>query len=225
MIACIEVLEHIPEGDAESSHFQPVPRAPTPILFSSTPSDFKEPTHVNVRPIVSWLQLFARQGFSPDVLFDASFVAPHAFLLRRRAKRLSPAAIELFSEKLRVQAELLRSQEKLARVEREFQEVVTSPGWRLIERYRDWMADQRRWPSPEYWVADRLVLWAGNRVAGTSPARALPEPPAQPAVVAPALKNRSLFMSSCFLSSPVQRSPLPCPTRTGFSSRNPTMLA
>ena len=35
---------------------------PTPCLFSSTPDDFDEPTHLNVEPGGYWAQLFFRQG-------------------------------------------------------------------------------------------------------------------------------------------------------------------
>ena len=34
------------------------------ILFSSTPDDFDEPTHVNVRPASWWIERFAERGFA-----------------------------------------------------------------------------------------------------------------------------------------------------------------
>jgi SAM-dependent methyltransferase len=106
LITCIEVLEHMPENQADQA-IQNLCRATDAILFSSTPSDFSEPTHVNVRPVVSWLHLFAEQGFAPDLSFDASYVSPHAFLLRRNPLPIDGLA--LFSERLRMRAELAQA--------------------------------------------------------------------------------------------------------------------
>src|SRR5690242_4277083 len=78
LITCIEVLEHMaPEraGRAIANMCESADR----IFFSSTPRDFNEPTHVNVRPVMAWLQQFGKRGFVPDVAYDAGFVAPHAF--------------------------------------------------------------------------------------------------------------------------------------------------
>src|SRR5216684_1569414 len=61
LITCIEVLEHMPENQADQA-IQNLCRAADVILFSSTPSDLSEPTHVNVRPVLSWLRLFSEQG-------------------------------------------------------------------------------------------------------------------------------------------------------------------
>ena len=84
LITCIEVLEHMPESDSAIA-IGNLTSATDTILFSSTPFDLNEPTHFNVRPTISWLEIFQDHGFSPDILYDASFVAPHAILLRRRA--------------------------------------------------------------------------------------------------------------------------------------------
>src|SRR5712691_7380327 len=135
LITCIEVLEHMPENEAEQA-IRNLCGATDVILFSSTPSDLSEPTHVNVRPVVSWLHLFSEQGFAPDVIFDASFVSAHAFLLRRRRDPLPIDALVLFGEKLRIQAELAQADQQL-------KDIYASPGWRLIRRYRDWLSLKR----------------------------------------------------------------------------------
>jgi len=83
VITCFEVLEHLPAFLAETSVAN-LCRHSTAILFSSTPTDFDEPTHLNVEPVGYWARLFLRQGFVRDVDFDASFVARHAVLFRRR---------------------------------------------------------------------------------------------------------------------------------------------
>jgi hypothetical protein len=53
------------------------------ILFSSSPSDFNEPTHVNVHRAIYWLLLFAAQSFTPDMTYDATFILPHTLVLHR----------------------------------------------------------------------------------------------------------------------------------------------
>jgi len=54
-----------------------------------------------VQPTIAWLRLFAESGFAPDLMFDASFVAPHAFLLRRATERYPDDVLVLFSELIR----------------------------------------------------------------------------------------------------------------------------
>ncbi len=100
LVTCLEVLEHITNEDGRVVIRNLTSVADT-ILFSSTPTDLTEPTHINVQPTISWLRLFADSGFAPDLGFDASFVAPHAFLLRRVPERYPDEVLVLFSELIR----------------------------------------------------------------------------------------------------------------------------
>ena len=81
LLMCIEVLEHLSPGEAEPviANFC---QHTTDILFSSTPFDYKDVTHLNVRPPDYWAELFARHGFFHDVDFDASFISPWAVRFR-----------------------------------------------------------------------------------------------------------------------------------------------
>jgi SAM-dependent methyltransferase len=83
LIVSIEVLEHMPaaEGEKAIANFC---RHTDDVLFSSTPGDYKELTHVNVQPTEYWAEQFARHGFFRDVDFDASFITPWAVRFRRR---------------------------------------------------------------------------------------------------------------------------------------------
>ena len=87
LVACIEVLEHLTPDEATRA-IANLAAATDTILFSSTPSDFTEPTHINVHPPIGWIEQFAAVGFVPDLAFDAGFVAPHAMLLRRKPEPL-----------------------------------------------------------------------------------------------------------------------------------------
>jgi hypothetical protein len=83
LVITIEVLEHMPSAEAGRAAAN-LCAYTDDILFSSTPFDYKEATHFNVRPPEEWAELFARQGFLRDVDFDASFVTPWALRLRRQ---------------------------------------------------------------------------------------------------------------------------------------------
>jgi SAM-dependent methyltransferase len=82
LIVCMEVLEHLPSQFA-SRAVENLTRHTDTILFSSTPEDFREPTHLNVQPTEYWVGLFGAREFFRDPDFDASFVADHAILFRR----------------------------------------------------------------------------------------------------------------------------------------------
>jgi O-antigen biosynthesis protein len=83
LIICTEVLEHMPGHEAEAA-IANICRHSDTVLFSSSPDDFEEPTHLNVQPSDYWIGLFASQGFFRDLHHDASYVAPHAVLLHRQ---------------------------------------------------------------------------------------------------------------------------------------------
>ncbi len=100
LVTCFEVLEHIAMEDARVA-IRNLTAVTDAILFSSTPTDLTEPTHINVQPTIGWLRMFADSGFAPDLGYDASFVAPHAFLLRRVAEKYPDNVLVLFSELIR----------------------------------------------------------------------------------------------------------------------------
>ncbi|HXF76662.1 MAG TPA: glycosyltransferase [Methylomirabilota bacterium] len=122
LITCIEVLEHIPEDDARLVIENMASRTEC-ILFSSTPHDLTEPTHVNVRPIIYWLQLFAEFGFYPDLRFDASFVSPQAFLVRKRMPKLHEEILPSFSESINKKFQIKAQQEQIEALTQSQQEL------------------------------------------------------------------------------------------------------
>lgn len=82
LIVSIEVLEHLPEPEAEKAVAN-LCQFTDDILFSSSPDDTQEETHFNVRPPGYWAECFAKQGFFRDVDFDATFITPWAIRFRR----------------------------------------------------------------------------------------------------------------------------------------------
>lgn len=83
LVLCIEVAEHMPPAEAEAA-IANICRHTDDVLFSSSPVDHREPTHVNVHPPEHWAELFARHDFFRDTDFDASFITPWAARYRRR---------------------------------------------------------------------------------------------------------------------------------------------
>ncbi len=88
LIVCIEVLEHLTPAEAEQAIANFCAHTDR-VLFSSTPLDHKEATHINVHPPEDWAELFAHNGFLRDVDFDASFITQWAALFRRSQASLS----------------------------------------------------------------------------------------------------------------------------------------
>lgn len=82
LIVCIEVLEHLQPTSCDRAIVN-LCQASDDILFSSTPDDYREFTHVNVQPPEYWAELFALNGFVRDIDFDASFITPWAIRFRR----------------------------------------------------------------------------------------------------------------------------------------------
>jgi SAM-dependent methyltransferase len=82
LITCIEVVEHMSpvEADSAIAHMCAVTER---VFFSSGPSDYGEPTHVNVRPPADWAAAFAEHGFFRRTDVDLSFLTPWAVLFER----------------------------------------------------------------------------------------------------------------------------------------------
>jgi hypothetical protein len=164
LITCIEVLEHIPEEEARPAIRNMISHGDA-VLFSSTSTDFTEPTHVNVRPLIDWLRMFAKFSFAPDTDFDASFIARHAVLLRRSALPVSDEVLRLFT-RTKMQAIALYEKELLLGAVREelrqanvaldeksatlavsentLQQLLNSKGWQMLERYREFRGSLRK---------------------------------------------------------------------------------
>jgi SAM-dependent methyltransferase len=117
LVLCIEVLEHMPEAEALRAIGSVTAAAPR-ILFSSSPIDLDEATHINVRPTIYWLQRFAEAGFAPVVGYDASFVCPHAMLLERSETGRDQDSLTAFAEIVRQRLALVERERQIGELER-----------------------------------------------------------------------------------------------------------
>ncbi|MGH7723748.1 MAG: methyltransferase domain-containing protein [Candidatus Dormibacteria bacterium] len=142
LILCIEVLEHMPEKQALEA-IAVLSRASPRVLFSSTPSDFDEPTHVNVQPTIYWLRHFARAGFAPVVEHDATYLCSHALLLERaeegRTERDLMAVAEIVRQRIGRDAEAQRAAQLSGRLE-VLNEVLDSERAARIAAEAGWQA-------------------------------------------------------------------------------------
>jgi len=120
LVTCFEVLEHIPDAEVRQV-LRNLTSVSDKILFSSTPTELDTPTHVNVRPIISWLGLFAEFSFAPVLGFDASFIAPHAMLLQRVRQVPTRDVLVLFVDLIRYKLTLTDRHNRIAHLENEAQ--------------------------------------------------------------------------------------------------------
>jgi SAM-dependent methyltransferase len=146
LIVTIEVLEHLLIGDANGAIRNLCTHA-NDILFSSTPFDRKELTHVNVQPPEYWAEQFARHGFYRDVDFDASCITPWAVRFRKRDEpihrivreyerqfaALSIERNEIRKHALQLQAELAHHRQPLPR---KAWRIARRIGGRLLRPFR-----------------------------------------------------------------------------------------
>jgi len=137
LIVSIEVLEHMPQEEAEKA-VQNFCAHTDDILFSSTPYDYKESTHFNVQPPEYWAEQFAHYGFYRDVDFDASFIMPWSVRYRRRNEPLQRIVREyerrfwtLWKENTDLRSLTLEMRNQLAENERKVNEEQESLKFRV----------------------------------------------------------------------------------------------
>lgn len=85
LITCIEVLEHLDNKDIPLA-IQRMCEAADDILFSSTPFDYTEESHVSVHAPEYWAEQFAYNGFYHDVQYDCSYISVQAMRFRKIEK-------------------------------------------------------------------------------------------------------------------------------------------
>ena len=82
LVVTIEVLEHLYAEDGERA-IQHLCQLSDIVLFSSTPDDFSERTHVNVQQREYWAKLFFINGFMDDINYRPKYLTAYASLFRR----------------------------------------------------------------------------------------------------------------------------------------------
>lgn len=84
IVTSIEVLEHLYSDDGAKA-IDNLCGLTDMLLFSSTPNDYTEPTHVNVQQREYWARLFAQCGFFNEVSYQPQYVSSYAVCYRRES--------------------------------------------------------------------------------------------------------------------------------------------
>jgi len=210
LVTCIEVLEHMQPEPCERALDALVAAAPY-VLFSSSPDDHDEPTHVNVRPIGAWVEAFAARGRAPVWDADFSGFAPQAMLFGpeppqdpaltrlyvqrvEAACALNDARQALGAERTRCyEAERLLAEERAAAnvLRAALGEVERAQGWRLLLGLRE----HKERLVPEGTRPRRALTWVTERAIRTL--RPNPTPPALQELQAAQPRPRVLLISGC----------------------------
>ena len=140
LVVCIEVLEHMTPQESHKAVAN-LCRHTADVLFSSTPFDYKEVSHLNVQPPEYWAGLFARHGFYRDVDFDASFLTPWAVRFRRMQEPV-PRLVQnyerkfwlLWKENTDLRKLTFEMREQLAEREHTLNQLESNPLWRGIRK-------------------------------------------------------------------------------------------
>ena len=82
LVSCIEVLEHLSPADAQLA-IDRMTEVTDRILFSSSPGDHDEPTHINPHPPEQWAAWFAERGVFRRADLDMGMIAPWSLVLER----------------------------------------------------------------------------------------------------------------------------------------------
>lgn len=145
LVTCIEVLEHLSPADAQLA-IDNMTSATDLILFSSSPGDHDEATHINTHASDQWAAWFAERGFHRRIDVDLSFLTPWAVLFERsdlttRAviQRYEQQYARLNGELLEKRSALLEAHRRIQTLNDELQGVPRSP--EQAELVRQWEAE------------------------------------------------------------------------------------
>ncbi|OPH53110.1 hypothetical protein BC351_32030 [Paenibacillus ferrarius] len=105
LITCIEVLEHVTAEMADKA-IKLMCQHTTQIIFSSSPSDFDEPTHINVQLPAYWDNIFAKYGFvRGHESWPSEHIAPHTVMYRKHTSEDIKSIIASLDEQTSISTE------------------------------------------------------------------------------------------------------------------------
>lgn len=83
LVVTIEMMEHTRSDDTDVAISQLCSWSDR-VIFSSTPDDFEDPTHLNVQQPPYWAVKFAQQGFYHNLQYVPDFISSHAVCFEKR---------------------------------------------------------------------------------------------------------------------------------------------
>lgn len=110
LITNIEVIEHLYAEDAQVAIANMCSLTDT-IVFSSSPDDFAEPTHVNVQQREYWAKIFAQNGFLDCIMSRPTFLTEYAICFQRTENWIRQ--VEDYERNIRQEAKLTKERNEL----------------------------------------------------------------------------------------------------------------
>jgi GT2 family glycosyltransferase len=186
LIVCIEILEHLEPRQAEQAVANLCQHAED-ILFSSTPFDHREVSHINVQPPEYWAELFARHGFFRDLDFDASFITPWAARFRKTNAPSNRVVLGYERRLFRLEQENIARRElgleqrgELSAKEFEIQglvdraaqldEILHSRSWQTVQKIQAWrrrlLPENSRRERAAFAIYRMLAVWKREGLRG-----------------------------------------------------------
>ena len=153
LVLTIEVLEHLfPEMGTKA--IANLCQYSDLILFSSTPDDITNRTHVNVQLPEYWAKEFANNGFYRELAHSVQFLSPQAMLFSKR-EDVSSVIFE-YEMNLRINAimeqqkiknrdrQIERLNQEITALDEEREKMIQSKSWKITAPLRDLMRFLKR---------------------------------------------------------------------------------
>ena len=122
LVSMIEMIEHMAPQDAQKA-IDKVTEVTDRVLFSSSPADHDEPTHVNTKPTAAWAAWFAERGFYRRTDVDLTFLSPWAVLFERADRGVRDVVQAYEAHLASLNAELLGKRAALLAAHRNISEL------------------------------------------------------------------------------------------------------
>lgn len=163
LVTCIEVLEHMAPAEAQQA-VDRICEVTDRVVFSSSPADHREPTHVNTRPTATWAAAFAERGLFRRTDVDLSFLSPWAVMFQRADLTVHELAHRYESQYAEINAELVEKRAALLDSYRQLGE--WSAGHPSTARLEEQAALVAQWEA-EVLEARHQLLTTRDHVIGT----------------------------------------------------------
>ncbi len=154
LITNIEVMEHLTKEDGEAA-IKNLCAHTDRILFSSSSTDFEDPTHINVNTIDYWAAEFAKNGFFNDIENYARYISQDAYCFKKENAggavfRYEKKCMELTKECSQLTVMKKQLEESLQKTETERTYFEKKAG-NLEEHYMALTAQYQAILSSRYW--------------------------------------------------------------------------
>jgi trans-aconitate methyltransferase len=147
LVTCIEVLEHMSPLDAQRA-IDAMTAATDRVVFSSSPADHDEATHVNTRPTAQWAASFAERGFFRRTDVDLGFLSPWAVLFERAeltahalTQRYESQFDVVHAELIEKRSALLEAHRRIATLNEQLESQVSGKVAEQARQVEQWQAE------------------------------------------------------------------------------------